>query len=356
MIKTFILNKASSNNGTLIKKIKNSKKLTDLLIKHTSFLEPTSTISQRVYHVIHDLYEVPVCLYCGARVKYKGVKYLTFCNRSCAAMYNNQNTALKLKKSRAISLNYQNKSEIEKEKIKKKRQNTLKKRYGVTHNFDINRELILCNFEEKYGTRIPSKSKKVKLKAKQTNLERYGAIAPTKNQLILEKGKATCLAKYNVEHYSKTTKFSESHKATCLAKYNVEHHMKLLKYFEKCFKYKEFKMPSGSIRKVQGYEDYVISKLLLKFEEFDIISSTREINSLIGYIDYFDKNQKHRYYPDIYIKSINTLIEVKSEYTYNRQKEKTNLKLEQARKNGFRSKLIIINKKQYDKFKNQKNL
>lgn len=43
--------------------------------------------------------------------------------------------------------------------------------------------------------------------------------------------------------------------------------------------------------------------------------------------NYIGEDEKqHRYYPDIYLKSENKVIEVKSEYTYNKELEKNQLK------------------------------
>jgi hypothetical protein len=96
------------------------------------------------------------------------------------------------------------------------------------------------------------------------------------------------------------------------------------KYANKVFcgmKYKEFIFPSGKIVKTQGYENIVLDELINQYEESDIFVGPIEIRNQIGKIKYKFDNKLRSYYPDIYIKSINMIIEVKSEYTYNQHLE-----------------------------------
>lgn len=353
----YIKSKLSNNNGTLIKIIKTNENLLNALIEKTSFLDVTSTIIQRVYHIKNDIYDIIKCKECGNPVKFKNTKYLVFCDKKCAALFNNKNIDLKLKKAKLISLNYSSKTEEEKQNIKLKRKSTNKLRYNVEHNFDIDRNKIKQTFIKKYGTNTPSKNLEVKNKAKKTCLEKYGTISPSLNKVVKEKGKMSSIKKYGVEFYSQTNNYKKQFKETCLKKYGVEHYMKLDEYLNKCYSYKLFQMPSGKLIKVQGYEDFIINNLLLNgIKEDDIVTNTNEINRVTGRIEYNDNNIIRRYYPDIYIKSKNLLIEVKSDYTYNKQKRKTHLKLNAAKEKGFNIELKIINKKEYDKFKNKISL
>ena len=91
-------------------------------------------------------------------------------------------------------------------------------------------------------------------------------------------------------------------------------------YADKVFKgmtYKTFIFPSGRIVKTQGYENIVLDELIKQYEESDIFVGPIEIRNQIGKIKYKFDNKLRSYYPDIYLKSINMIIEVKSEYTYN---------------------------------------
>jgi hypothetical protein len=112
-------------------------------------------------------------------------------------------------------------------------------------------------------------------------------------------------------------------KQTMLERYGVEHIMQYTPAFQnnksKQFKWKIYMFPSGRIEKIQGYEAFAINELLdLGYAEDDIIILNSDIESYTDKIWYTDSaNKRRKYYPDIYIKSENKIIEVKSEYTYN---------------------------------------
>jgi hypothetical protein len=93
--------------------------------------------------------------------------------------------------------------------------------------------------------------------------------------------------------------------------------------------YKTFTFPSGRIVKTQGYENIVLNDLIKEYNESDIFVGPSEIKNQIGRIEYTFDNKQRSYYPDIYIKSINMIIEVKSEYTFSLNKE-INLAKEKA--------------------------
>jgi hypothetical protein len=79
--------------------------------------------------------------------------------------------------------------------------------------------------------------------------------------------------------------------------------------------FKQFKFPSGEIKNIQGYENLALDELIKIFKEEDIITKRSEMPKII----YKLKDKEHRYYPDIWIKSINKIIEVKSYYTYKKE-------------------------------------
>lgn len=106
-------------------------------------------------------------------------------------------------------------------------------------------------------------------------------------------------------------------------------------------RYKEFILPSGKIIKLQGYEDKVLLDLLKIYDENDIVIGVKNINTEIGKIIYNFNNKKCRYFPDFFIKSINTIIEVKSEWTYLKQKERNECKRIACLDKGFNFKFII---------------
>jgi hypothetical protein len=117
---------------------------------------------------------------------------------------------------------------------------------------------------------------------------------------------------------------------------------KAKKHFDACCKYKEFIMPSGKIVKVQGNEHIALKDLLEKYDENDIVIGVKNLNAEIGIITYIFNNKEHRYYPDFFIKSTNTIVEVKSNWTFNLHKDKNLAKEQSCLEKGFNFKFIII--------------
>lgn len=245
-----------------------------------------------------------------------------------------------------------------------KTKNTFLERYGVENAFQANiiKDKIKETLLEKYGVEHISQADEIKEKMKQTCIERYGVENPMLCDSIKEKLTNTIIERYGIEHISQTPEFKEKSKETCLERYGVEFASQTPEFREKvkesfikhygvdnpnkvpeirdkikqtnlerynveypsqnneiqektqknAKKYKEYIMPSGEIRKVQGYESFALNELISLYEESDIITDRKDIPR-IGYK--IDNTQKY-YFPDIYIKSTNKIIEVKSTWTY----------------------------------------
>ena len=108
---------------------------------------------------------------------------------------------------------------------------------------------------------------------------------------------------------------------------------------------KEYKFPSGKIVTVQGYENLALDILIKQYKEEDIFTS-EELPNYVSDIDYINENDKEAiYYPDIFIESKNLIIEVKSTYTYNIDKDKNLCKKEICELQGFNFEFWIFNNK-----------
>jgi hypothetical protein len=108
-------------------------------------------------------------------------------------------------------------------------------------------------------------------------------------------------------------------------------------------KYKDFALPSGKLVKLQGYEPQVLIELLKLYEEDDIVIGIKEMHLNLGRIKYLMLDgTEHTYYPDFYIKSTNTIIEVKSAWTYENWKEKNLAKQKACLEQGFKFEFIIF--------------
>jgi hypothetical protein len=108
------------------------------------------------------------------------------------------------------------------------------------------------------------------------------------------------------------------------------------------FKLKEYIFPSGKKCNIQGYENFALDELLYieNIDENDIFTSKMEVPE----IWYYDGDKNHRYFTDIYIKSQNKCIEVKSEWTLNLDINVFNLKKESAISSGYVFELRVYNK------------
>lgn len=92
-------------------------------------------------------------------------------------------------------------------------------------------------------------------------------------------------------------------------------------YNQTCFNRKPFVFPSGRIDNVLGHEPLCLMELLKHYNEKDIITDTKVIPRFyyIKVSKITGKEYKGKYYPDIMLPD--KIIEVKSEYTFNLDKE-----------------------------------
>lgn len=192
--------------------------------------------------------------------------------------------------------------------------------------------------QKKYGVDNISQTKYWREKVKATNLERRGVEWNTQTPELIEKAKSS-LRKRSEELHAKR-------RETCIDRYGESHHMKNAKIFSKskstAFSSKEYTFPSGKIVKVQGYEDRALDILLKEYDESDLIVNDSDIENNIGKIEYVEKDKRRRYYPDIYIKSENRIVEVKSDYTFNKEFDTNVLKRQACIDKGLNFDFMIL--------------
>lgn len=204
-------------------------------------------------------------------------------------------------------------SETVKEKIKE----SLINKYGVEHPLQADqcKEKFKQTLLENYGVEVPYHNNDLKQKGKETCLERYGVEYSLQNKEIRDKVKNTCLERYGVENPLQNKEIKNKSKNTCLERYGVENPSQsqevMIKNQNCGYKYKDYKMPSGSVRRIQGYEHYALDELVKIYSEEQILTDRKDIPRIL-----YKENEKERYYfPDIYIPHENTIIEVKSVWT-----------------------------------------
>jgi len=190
---------------------------------------------------------------------------------------------------------------------------------------------------EKYGVEHALQADIFKNAYKQTSLLKYGVDNPMKHKDIIEKQKLNC----------NTEDVNNRRKQTNLERYGVENSMQNAELAEKnsksSLKFKNFILPSCKVIKVQGCEPIAIQQLLdIGYDENDITTSKKEVPE-IWYID--KNNKKRRYYCDIYIKQENQIIEIKSRYTYEIDKENNILKSKACLEAGYKFEFWILEKR-----------
>jgi hypothetical protein len=212
-----------------------------------------------------------------------------------------------------------------------------------------NKKFVVTS-REHWGCDHPAMSSSIKRKVAFTNKQKFGG-SPLTNPKCIEKRRQTNIQKYGVDHPSKLPETNLKRKLTCIQKYGVENVMGVPEIAEKSrnsFKKKIFVLPSGKTIKLQGYEPMIAEKLLSEFGENDIGVGPTEVPK-ITYVDADGKS--HRYYADFFIRSLNSVIEVKSDYLLYLLFDETSRKLEATIENGYAATLYIVSdrqKRRYD--------
>jgi hypothetical protein len=241
------------------------------------------------------------------------------------------------------------------QEFKDKQKQTMTNKYGVEHNSQLE-SIKLQKREksiEKYGTEYPLQNNEIRNKIKQTNLQKYGVENPQQNTDIQNKTYATNMIKYGCKIVLNNVDIKKKIIQTNLEKYGVSHHSQnaeIAEYMLHCsYNKKNYTLPSGKVITYQGYENFALDELLFveKINENDIITD-RKLVPEIWYND--TNNKKHRHYVDIYIKSQNRCVEVKSTWT-NQEKNCVLEKKDVAIGLGYKYDIWI-----YDKKKNKTEL
>ena len=153
--------------------------------------------------------------------------------------------------------------------------------------------------QTRYGVDNPFQLDSVKLKSRKTNKIKYGAEYATQNPDILDKA---IRASY------------------CL---------------------KDYALPSGITVKIQGYENYALDTLFRDgHSETSILIEKKNVPQ----IRYVFNGTNRIYFPDIFIPTLDLIIEVKSLFTYERHLTLNLLKRQACIDAGYNFKFMIFDK------------
>lgn len=218
----------------------------------------------------------------------------------------------KIKKEKVI------KDKIKKEKIKKtpeeillimeKRSKTKFEKYGDP-NFN-NQEKKKNTLKERYGDENYNNSNA----RKNTLKEKYG----DENFNNQQKKEETCLNKYGVRHTNQNLEIMNKIQKSG---FNLKFHENMDLYYR------------GSYEK--DFLDFCFSNNIL-------------VSDFKDHLYYSHNNKKHRYYPDFYHEKTNTIIEIKSEYTFESDYDINILKQKCSIENKYN--FLFIIDKDYSEF------
>lgn len=265
----------------------------------------------------------PICEICGKEHVYMRRKKLyTFCSSKCGDKYIPKITSIKYKEKTGYDHHMKNPEFIEKfEKL------------------NLERTGYKCSFSNPF----------TKKNIEKTNFKKYGVSHHMKSKEFLENIYfPECYKRFGVkcafELNSVKEKSKQSYKEKTGFDYNMENPEVIEKILESTHKYKIYILNNKEY-KIQGYEpqclDYLIN--IEKIDQKDIILKSKEGKPTIKYLKSLN-NKMSSYFPDIYIKSQNRIVEVKSIWTYNYNKKTNDEKLQACKDSGYNANIYIMNK------------
>jgi len=224
------------------------------------------------------------------------------------------------------------------EEIIKKCKKTCLEKYGVEDPRTLKeiKEKRISTTIERYGVEYYSQTDEHKNKVIKTSLEKYGVDSPNKVDEIKLKKVQSMLNKYGFISNSMTEESKRKLRETNMERYGVEYPMQVLEFFNKQQNNsKKIKYYNGELYYQSSYEKHFL----------DYINNMNMLNIIErGFcIEYMYENIKKMHFPDFYISEYNLIVEIKSNYIYNKYLEKNISKMNKCIEMGYNY-LFIIDK------------
>lgn len=236
---------------------------------NTTFLPSSSSLTQRVWHILNKTELIPTCSECNKELEWNQWKtqYKNFCSRSCAT-----------------------KNPL----TRKKKQATCLERYGTPeHSHSTHHKGLL----EQYNKNLTTEDKVAKTK---------------KMREVFKK-------KYNVDWITQDKTFIEKRKQTLL---NRDGSLSPVSFG----RWKDYNLPDGTVIRIQGYENFALDCLFKIYKQSEILIQRKQIRDICKDFIYEINDIKRHYCPDIFIIPENKIIEVKSFWTYDKKGECSDLR------------------------------
>jgi hypothetical protein len=202
------------------------------------------------------------------------------------------------------------------EEVKEKSKQTLMKKLGVDNSMksEATKEKSKKTCFKNWGVKFSFQSKNNKIKTKQKNLKKYNCENVFQNEEIKQKIKQGYIKKYNVEYPSQV---KEIHEKQQMSGFKT-------KYYKELF--------------YRG--TYELDFLEKYYSTLNITKSSS--------IKYFYENKNKIYYPDFFLSKYNLIVEIKSDYIYNKYLQKNLAKQQACLDRGYN--FIFIINKNYEEF------
>jgi hypothetical protein len=174
-----------------------------------------------------------------------------------------------------------------------------------------------------YQVDNPSKSPIIQTRVVDTNQRKYGA----KHYMASEQGQAEYTAlireRFGADWFTSTTKFQEVYTENSMRKYGFSRPQQTGRYWDDLNPYqlKPFKLKTGEIVQVHGYDGFLLDFLLSDGLELKDVSYRKSDMPTFLY-----GPKPHRYFPDAYVPARKAVYEAKSTWTYDADLERNNLK------------------------------
>lgn len=244
---------------------------------------------------------------------------------------------------------------------KEKMKETCVKKYGVSHHRQLKeiQEKAEKTCIERYGLRFAFHSDDSKAKAQETCIEKYGVSFPLQSLQIHRKIKKRFVEILGVEYPFSSKEFManimgnpeirDRRLKTIRERFGVDNVMQNPEVFAKAmasaFSLKMFCFPSGRIEVCQGYEPECFYDLLIEIEDEDDLEVGWSNDNPEIWYNNPETGNRSKYYPDGFIRSKKTVIEVKSLHTYKIAEEKNEAKFKRVAEMGYKLDLRIYGKK-----------
>lgn len=309
----------------------------------TRTLRCSGSLSERVHWILSGLDDYPVCKTCGGSLNLDFIGVISgyrthYCSKVCLSK--NKEVREKTKLTNLERYGVENPNQSDTVRAKTKRTNLEK--YGVENpaqNDDVQLR-ITKTMKGKYGASRVLQTQKGREQFEQTMIDTYGTHNANYNEELNQRRIDTMHHRYGV---TSSLQLMDKRDAGMLGKYGVINPMHNPISVERNQKIKSKQVIiCGVSMTLMGYEDVAVRELSLTFPTEHIIWK----RSLIPKIVYQLGNKHKRYYPDLWLPTINTLIEVKSTWTWNKDIEQNQLKIKASIEAGYNIEVWICSNKE----------